>query len=67
MEIEVKVTDEVIEKQVQTLITKTVFDALTPEKKDELVKGAIEYLLDKSWHGAKDNRIKDIFRPSCGG
>ena len=61
MEVEVKVSDESIDKHVQTLVAKTVFDALTPEKKDELMQGAIMELLGKSWDREKNNRITNIF------
>ena len=49
----VDITDETIDEHLKALVSKTILDALTPEKRDELMSDAIKNLLnsDNAYNG----------------
>jgi hypothetical protein len=49
------------EETMQGLVSKSIFDMLTPEKRDELVKGAIQSLMKRET-GSGFNRLTELER-----
>ncbi len=57
----ISIDDEVLDEHLKGLVVKTIFEGLTPEKRDELITTAVANLLSPSEYDRGKSKVQEIF------